>query len=93
MTWLALKALFGRIPISTWLMGAGVAAALGYHLYARHEAYEAGKRDVTAKIEEANREADKKADAGEDDVARCYRTGGRWVRTSGSCEQTVRGHR
>lgn len=74
-------------------IGGAAAGLIFYHLYAVHSSYRQGKADAVAAIEEANREADRQADVGEDDVARCYRAGGRWLRTEGKCSEAVRSDR
>lgn len=82
--WLGGMALRGGV-----LLGV-LALIYGYHWNAKRLAYNEGYAAALAKIEEANREADRKADVGEDDVARCYRSGGRWLRHNGTCQPAVR---
>lgn len=74
-------------------IGGAAAGLIFYHLHAVHSSYRQGKADAIAAIEEANRQADRQADAGEDDVARCYRAGGRWMRETGKCSEAVRSDR
>jgi hypothetical protein len=82
MTWLAIKALFGRLPLTTWIIGAAVAAGVLYHLHARGEAYEQGRAAERAEIAKANEEARRKADDAAIDVTNCR---GRWDRSLGRC--------
>lgn len=81
---------FGGMALRAGIIAAVLGGVLAFHWNAKRLAYNEGYAAALAKIEEANREADRKADIGEDAVARCYRSGGRWMRQSGSCEQALR---
>jgi hypothetical protein len=84
---------------SFWRVLPVVAAAfialwLGYQAgayFGERRGHAAGYAKAIADIEEANKQARRKAEAGEDAVVRCYRSGGQWVRQRGACEQPVRG--
>ena len=81
---------FGGMALRAGIIAAVTGGVLAFHWNAKRLAYNEGFAAALAKIEEANREADRKADVGEDDVARCYRSGGKWMRHNGSCQPAVR---
>jgi hypothetical protein len=77
-----LNLLPGKVMIAGVLLLLGLASA-GYVVYlARHDA----RQGVIADIQKSNMNAERKADEGSDDVARCYRRGGTWVRSRGLCD-------
>lgn len=70
-----------------------IAVWLGYQVgdsIGESRGHAAGYKDAIENMEAANRVAGRKAQEGEDNVARCYRSGGVWVRAAGTCDPPVR---
>lgn len=73
-----------------WLAFAVAASLATYHWQAVRRAYDRGYAAAITKIQEANRDAERKARAGEAAVDKCYRDGGEWLRDEGKCRSPVR---
>lgn len=68
-------------PLSRWLGGALLIAAILASIYAKGRID--GKAHAVAKIERANKKVNDKADAAERDVLAC--PAGKWDREAGKC--------
>ena len=74
--------------LSNWrlvALAAGVVALLGWAGCERLKLIHEGEQRAVQKIEEANHEAEQKADIGAKSTDECFARGGNWDRASGRC--------
>lgn len=76
----------------TWRIGAAAAAiaiALGWFAWYRHSLIVEGEQTAITKIENSNRESERKANEGQTTVDDCYAAGREWDRALGVCRDAA----
>ena len=81
-----MNALLSLLPGKALLIGAGLALVLIGGAYVVHVIRDDARQGAITEIHKSNMNAERKADEGSSDVARCYDRGGSWVRSLGLCD-------
>ena len=73
------------IPLKIWVIIITIVLLLLGVWYQHDKWFHAGEQAATTKIENANKQSEDKADAGQTEVDKCYSAGGTWDRTNNYC--------
>lgn len=76
---------FIPLPYRLGAAALAVVAALGWFVWYRHSLIVEGEQKAITKIENANRESERKADEHQTNVDDCYAAGREWDRSRGLC--------
>lgn len=86
-----LAGILGMLSPRMWLILGAVVFLAGAGLYTYKSIYHSGEQNALQRVEDANRHAEEKFDAGKTAVDECYRNGGDWDRFERVCKPATTG--
>lgn len=82
----ALVGLFGLLSPRMWIILGAIVFLAGTGLYVYKAIETSGEQKALQRVEDANRHAEEKFDAGKADVDACFNSGGNWDRFERVCK-------